>query len=84
MNRKIIAEFFRPSLLAACLTLICVQISDSVTGERLAASVGKREGGMALSSALQWKWGDAEAVMDYWADKLTTRLGELKGEPKAG
>ena len=60
------------------------QITDSVTGERLAASVDKREGGMALSSALQWKWGDAEAVMDYWADKLTTRLGELKGEPKAG
>ena len=84
MKRKIIAELLRPSLLAACLALICLQITDSVTGERLAASVDKREGGMALSSAVQWKWGDAEAVMDYCGDKLTTRLGELKGEPKAG
>ena len=81
MKRKIIAELLRPSLLAACLALICLQITDSVTGERLAASVDKREGGMALSSAVQC---DAEALMDYCADKLTTRLGELKGEPKAG
>jgi hypothetical protein len=36
------------------------EMTDSVTGERLAASVDKREGGMALSTAMQWKWGDAE------------------------
>jgi hypothetical protein len=54
------------------------EITDSVTGERLAASVDKREGGMALSTAMQWKWGDAENVMDYWAQKLATRLKELK------
>jgi len=94
MNRKIIAELLRPSLLAACPALICLVFGCARTeapsqnivakAKRLAASVDKREGGMALSSALQWRWGDAEAVLDYWADKLTRRLAELKGEPKAG
>jgi hypothetical protein len=59
------------------------ELTDSVTGERLAASVDKREGGMALSTAVQWKWGDAENVMDYWAQKLVTRLKELKGQSSA-
>jgi hypothetical protein len=59
------------------------QIIDSVTGERLAASVDKRLGGMALSSAAQWKWGDAEAAMKYWAEKLSTRLAELKSGGQA-
>ncbi len=59
------------------------EIMDSVTGERLAASVDKREGGMALSTAVQWKWDDAENVMDYWAQKLATRVKELKGQNTA-
>lgn len=59
------------------------QIIDSVTGERLAASVDKRLGGMALSSAVQWKWGDAEAAMKYWAEKLSTRMAELKSGVRA-
>lgn len=59
------------------------QIIDSVTGERLAASVDKRLGGMALSSAVQWKWGDAEAAMNYWAEKLSVRLVELKSGGQA-
>jgi len=31
MNRKIIAEFFRPSLIAACLALICLAIGCART-----------------------------------------------------
>jgi hypothetical protein len=54
------------------------QVTDSVTGELLAEWIDKREGGMALSSALQWKWGDAENVMDYWAKLLADRYVELK------
>jgi hypothetical protein len=54
------------------------QVTDSVTNERLAAWLDQREGGVALSAALQWKWGDAEHVMDYWAEQLTKRYVELR------
>ncbi|MGH7906064.1 MAG: DUF3313 domain-containing protein [Candidatus Binataceae bacterium] len=60
------------------------QIIDSVTGERLAASVDKRVGGASLSAAAQWKWGDAENVMKYWAEKITARLEQLKSQNTAG
>jgi Protein of unknown function (DUF3313) len=54
------------------------QVADSVTGELLAEWIDKREGGLALSSALQWKWGDAEHAMDYWAKLLADRYVALK------
>jgi hypothetical protein len=50
------------------------QITDSLTGERLAAAVDKREGGMSLSAAAQWKWGDAQNILDFWAQKLPQRI----------
>lgn len=54
------------------------QVTDSVSGELLAEWIDKREGGAALSSAVQWKWGDAENVMEYWAKLLGDRYVELK------
>lgn len=53
------------------------QMIDSVNGQRLAAFVDEREGGVALKAAATWKWGDAEAVLDFWAEKITERLVEL-------
>ena len=45
----------------------------------------EREGGMALSSAAQWQWGDAENAMNYWSQKITDRLLQLQGRtPAAG
>jgi Protein of unknown function (DUF3313) len=55
-----------------------VQITDSVTGERLAAYMDKRLGGMAFKSAAQWKWGDAQTALDYWSKKLADRLAEFQ------
>ncbi|MGH7931840.1 MAG: DUF3313 family protein [Candidatus Binataceae bacterium] len=52
---------------------------DAVTGQLLGAAIDKRAGGMALSSAAQWQWGDAENAMNYWARKITNRLLELQG-----
>lgn len=52
-------------------------VTDSVTGEQLAAWIDTRKGGIALKSAAQWKWGDAESVMKYWAEKLADRYVEL-------
>jgi hypothetical protein len=54
------------------------QITDSMTGERLGAAIDKREGGQALSAAAQWKWGDAQNVLDFWAKKLPQRLVDLQ------
>lgn len=54
------------------------QVTDSVTGKILAEWIDKREGGLALSTALQWKWGDAENAIDHWAKLLAERYTELK------
>jgi hypothetical protein len=56
---------------------------DGSTGEFLAGAVDQRAGGMAVSSAAQWQWGDAENAMNYWSDKISTRLLELQGRAPA-
>lgn len=54
------------------------KISDSMTDQVLAAGADRRLGGMQIASAAQWRWGDAEKVMKYWAEKIAARLQELK------
>ena len=49
-------------------------ISDSVSGQVLAAAVSKRVGGGNPKAAAQWEWGDAENALSYWAQQMTTRL----------
>jgi hypothetical protein len=56
---------------------------DATTGQLLAGAIDKRAGGMALSSAAQWQWGDAKNAMDYWAQRITVRLLELQGRAPA-
>lgn len=50
------------------------RISDSVTGEVLAAAVSKRVGGGSLKDAAVWELGDAEHALTYWAESMTKRL----------
>ena len=58
--------------------------TDSITGQLLAESIDKRIGGMAMSGAAQLQWGDAEAAMDYWSQKIPQRAVELgAGTPGA-
>jgi len=58
--------------------------TDSVSGQLLAESVDKREGGMAVSTAAQVQWGDAESAMDYWAQRIAQRAVALgAGSPAA-
>ena len=52
---------------------------DGSTGEFLAGAIDRRSGGIAMSSAAQWQWGDAENAMNYWSDKISSRLLELQG-----
>ena len=56
-----------------------MKVTDASTGQLLAAAIDKREGGIALSAAAQWQWGDAENAMNYWAQKISARLLELQG-----
>ena len=58
------------------------EVLDSVTGERLAAAVDRRSGGMSLDNADVSEWGDAKKVMDYWAQRVDQRLVELRSEQK--
>ncbi|MDD5267733.1 MAG: DUF3313 domain-containing protein [Methylococcales bacterium] len=53
------------------------KVTDSVSGEILALAVDKRIGGGAFSNAFQWKWGDAENVVNEWINMITTRLSAL-------
>jgi hypothetical protein len=56
---------------------------DGSTGEFLAGAIDERSGGMALSNAAQWQWGDAENAMNYWSEKISSRLLELQGRAPA-
>lgn len=53
--------------------------TDSTTGELLAAAVDKRAGGGGIQGATSFRWGDTQNAMDYWAEKMSTRLLELQG-----
>jgi Protein of unknown function (DUF3313) len=54
------------------------EIKDGGTGQTLAEAVDGRGGGMSIKNAGVWKWGDAENVMDYWAELTAKRLNEFR------
>jgi hypothetical protein len=53
------------------------KLTDSVSGQLLAAWSDKRFGSGAVKNATVWQWGDAEHAMDYWANGLDQRLVTL-------
>ncbi|HRK35605.1 MAG TPA: DUF3313 domain-containing protein [Candidatus Hydrogenedentes bacterium] len=52
-----------------------MEILDSVTNRRLAAAVDSRVGGKANSFS---KWEGVKDAYDFWAQRLRTRLAELR------
>ena len=60
-----------------------MKATDSVSGELLAAAVDQRAGGMGMKGAASFQWGDAENAMDYWAQKISSRLLQLQGKTPA-
>jgi Protein of unknown function (DUF3313) len=54
------------------------EFKDGGTGQTLAEAVDGRSGGMSIKNAGVWKWGDAESVMDYWAELAAKRLNEFR------
>lgn len=53
-----------------------IELLDSLTGERLAAAVDRRQGG---KSAFRGKWEDTKDAFDYWAKRFRQRLDEARG-----
>ncbi len=53
------------------------KITDSNTGERLAAVMDRRSGGKTLKGSTK-AWNDVEEAFQYWAAKLIKRLRELR------
>jgi hypothetical protein len=50
------------------------KISDSETGETLAAAVDRQLGGGSVKTGAQWQWGDAENAINHWCEMMTERL----------
>ena len=53
-------------------------ITDSLSGRRLAAAVDERVGTKAVRGGIL-KWSDAKSAFDYWAERLRKRLAEERG-----
>ncbi|HUN57417.1 MAG TPA: DUF3313 domain-containing protein [Candidatus Binataceae bacterium] len=50
------------------------KLTDSVSGQLLAAWEDVQFGTAAVKNAGVWQWGDAEHAMDYWANGLDEKL----------
>ena len=50
------------------------KVSDSVTGQIVAAGVDRRSGGGAIQAAAQWQWGDAANAIQKWSELITNGL----------
>jgi uncharacterized protein DUF3313 len=53
------------------------EVLDAVTNERLGAAVDRRAGTKALRGGIS-TWADVQNAFDFWAQKLRTRLAELR------
>ena len=60
-----------------------MKVTDGSTNQFLAGAIDNRTGGMAMSQAAQWQWGDAKAALDYWVHRIAVRLLELAGRAPA-
>ncbi len=53
------------------------RLTDSMTGQLLAAWADQRFGTIAVKNAGVWEWGDADHAMNYWSAALDKRLVTL-------
>jgi hypothetical protein len=54
------------------------EVLDAASGDRLVAGVDARAGRKSLVSGNFSKWADTQDAFDYWAERLTLRLAELR------
>jgi Protein of unknown function (DUF3313) len=60
------------------------KLTDSVSGELLAAWADEQFGTAAVRNAGVWQWGDADHAMEYWANGLDQRLVTLGVQHSGG
>jgi hypothetical protein len=60
------------------------KLTDSVSGQLLAAWQDQRFGTAAVKNAAVWQWGDADNAMNYWANGLDQRLVALGVQQTGG
>lgn len=53
------------------------KLTDSVSGQLLAAWEDQQFGTAAVRNAGVWQWGDADNAMNYWANGLDAKLANL-------
>jgi hypothetical protein len=53
-----------------------IELLDSLTGERLAAAMDRRQGGKGV---FRGKWEDTKEAFDFWAKRFRQRLDEVRG-----
>jgi len=58
-----------------------MEATDSLTNRRLAAAADERWGTKTLRGGLK-KWSDAKNAIDYWAERVRTRIQEVRGGAK--
>ncbi len=54
-----------------------IKLTDSVSGQLLAAAVDKRVGGTTVKNVTVFQWGDAQNAIDYWANLADERLASF-------
>lgn len=54
------------------------EITDSMTGVRLAAGLDERQGTKAIRGGIK-TWSDAKLAFEFWAERVRKRLAELSG-----
>jgi hypothetical protein len=62
---------------------VALKATDAHTGQLLAAGIDRRSGGGSVEQAAVWQWGDAQAAIDFWAQRFAERLAELRAKAKA-
>ncbi len=62
--------------IGAGMVTIEAELLDGQTNERLVAAVDSRSGTVAIRSKFTNRWGDVEKSLDWWANRLATRLAE--------
>jgi hypothetical protein len=56
------------------------KLEDSVSGQVLAAIVDKRLGSGSATAGFQWRWGDVQNAMDFWAESPANRFSDWISE----
>jgi hypothetical protein len=75
MAVTVVNKAVNDSNLAVGRASVEVELLDSVSGERLAAAIDRREGRKRVVSG---KWTDVKKSFDYWADRLRIWLIQQK------